>query len=211
MRQIVLILFLLTTMSIFAQNERRNHFGIRADITANYGLDVKDPFYCKQNIGMGGSINGTYKFYLKKNAGWYIEPEVSLFYSVLQYTWEGWFFWDADSNSREKKNQYQEFGIGTSAIFGYDFKIGRKTSLELFTGPDFRYSLYRGFVSNELNNQMEGVDLYRVAQFRWRIGVGVNHRSFNYSLSISPDITWHQHLGVDKKYMNLSLGVGYNF
>ena len=48
----------------------------------------------------------------------------------------------------------------------------------------------------------DDVDLYRSAQLRWRLGVGVNHKSFNYSISISPDITWHQRLGCDKKYMN---------
>ena len=84
MRKIILIVALLIGLSMSAQVERKNHWGVRADVTANYGLDVKGTLYCKQKIGMGGDISGTYKFFINKNAGWYIEPEVSLFYLVLQ-------------------------------------------------------------------------------------------------------------------------------
>lgn len=203
----LLVILLCIPLCAYSQTEKNNHFGIRVDILTNAAYKtIDDDNSINTDLGIGGVLRGTYKFFLKKNSGWYIEPEVSIDYTILQYAWIGWIGIDCS-----KDESYEELGLGVSSMVGYDFALGKQTSLELYTGPELRYAPYRHFVSYEFHPNRGHGTFFEPIQFRWRVGVGVNYKSWNYHLSITHDLTKHQTIGADRKFRYLSVGVGYNF
>lgn len=204
----LLVILLCIPLCAYSQTEKNNHFGIRADISTNAAYKTAEYDNSENtSLGIGGTLRGTYKFFLKKNSGWYIEPEVSIDYTILQYAWIGW----DGGNGHYIDNSYAELGLGVSSMVGYDFALGKQTSLELYTGPELRYAPYRQFVSYEFHPDRDHGTFFEPIQFRWRVGVGVNYKSWNYHLSITHDLTKHQTYGADRKFRYLSVGVGYNF
>lgn len=185
-----------------AQEKNRNHFGISADITTNIGYSGEYSTTCKKHLGIGATLSGNYKHHFNQEKGWFIKPELSVFYSVSEFCWEGWIGFTSP-----QKDSYSEFGMGIATTIGYEFPINKKISWEIFTGPDFRYSFTKGFVSYEYEYDN---GLYYPAQLRWRLGAGVNVTSWNFHFHISPDLTVHQKDG-RKKFCEFGLGVGYNF
>lgn len=161
------------------------------------------------NNGIGFTLGGVANIYLGKN--FYFEPGVSFFYSQYRYD----LIIGADYSGEIKDPKLYKLGLEVPLAFGYTIDFSDKFSLDLFTGPQFRYGLGGKVVINDSKLQEEvspiiGLwETQRRFDFGWKIGVGFPIK--NFTVSFEADLGISDLLKEDMSFRENRLGLGLTY
>ncbi len=214
----ILITFMTLSVIIFAnaQESRNNGFFISAG--TDFSINEKEGNSYNPTKFIGATISGGYKFFLLK--GLFVAPELSAYFeshktdpshSYIYFLNETTPDTNIDNFHIPKQAGHtSEFGLGISAIFGYNFICNKSFSLDLFTGPYFNYKL----TQCEDSDAKVYKDTFYRPSFRWKFGIGLNYwnmfinTSFNLATS---DLYKTSNNTYIKETNSFSIKIGYNF
>lgn len=231
----ILAIMALVMLSATAQEvEKRSRWGLRvtADLVGNNEYDVGT--YNSNGVFCNFNWTLLYQCFVKKN--WYLEPQVSFYHMSYDSKLIGSISDPNDLTLNIPALNLKEKGLGLSIVAGYSFSIKEDLSIDLFVGPHLRYAFQcegysgtsyldshqyaAGGAIVEVNGAFTAVEgnggtipqKYYPAYLNWKVGVGLNYKAFNLTLSGGSGLTNRL---VGKKENKLpyyiSLGVGYKF
>ena len=206
-----LCFILLAYSSLFGQIERRDMAFIRVNGTyTSLNSSSKSAHYKNGTFGFSSDLG--YKFFLVEKGGLYLECSGQFFYSNIPFNR---FYIGASKNNASSivyrsakyrpyvevlNDEANELGLGFSELLGYDFRLSNELSLEVFTGPVFRYVAHYGPSNDILKYELKSTNL------RLRTGFGLNYKRFGFNLSFENDLL---NRGEREKHDNYS--VKYNY
>ena len=159
--------------------------------------------------GVGFTIGGISNIYIGKK--FYFEPGVSFFYS--QYRYDLLISNDVFNEYRDPK--LYKIGLEIPLSFGYTFDFSDNFSMEIFTGPQFRYALGGKVIIKDKEMQEQVGDLLnlwdtqRRFDFSWKIGIGFPIRDFTLSIEADLGITNLLKHEVSFRENRIGLGLAY--
>ena len=212
---VCLVMYVMWLAPVFSQDAGRDTgFGIRLTgemTTKMKGVHyefVGDTFFAfVPNSGFQGmQLGGFYKAFLHQSQA-FVEAQVGLYY-MGQKRSSFFLFWDNGTPPEKYVDNYDidEWGTTGSIVAGYNFPIGNKFSLDVFTGPELRAAFS---CKNDQGKDMLDWH-YNRWLMRWKLGTGFNYRHVGVQLYGSYDVT-KKSKQVNTRDFTLSLGLGYKF
>ncbi len=196
-RILTFVLILVAGLSV-AMAQRSNHFTVEL----NFNKTIKDDEYVKKQLDAWGiSATGGYRFYLIK--GFYITPEVSLYYENHKHEHVrnlGQIIVGGVNDNLDDvddRDRTSEVGIGLGGMLGYNLMCDDVRSIDIFTGPYFDCA----FVQKD--------DLINHPSFKWRFGAAFSFSRFYVKGSFDLALT-NLMDGVGEANA-FNVGIGYHF
>ena len=195
-----------------------NHNDVIWGIKASADIELPGKWHGENNSvtmfrpGYGFSAGVVSNIYLGKN--FYFEPGVALFYS--RYEYKDLTISNGD-NAEEHDPGLYKLGVEVPLLFGYTFGFSDQFAMNLFTGPQLRYS-FAGEIEIENSSLIEdmesGFDLWGINGQRrfdcsWKIGLGFPVSNFN--ISFEADFGISDLLKGDMKFREHRLGLGLTY
>ncbi len=228
--------------SIFNNPDNEGYWGVRAslDLTVPSKSRVSTPdgkisrSMREYEPFVGLSIGGIYNLPLVANL--YLEPGLSLYYNNMLISGDAIDSYIPYAYYKDVKiteRTIRKTGMRIPVSIGYHFDFTPNVSMSVFTGPvfDLGFTMYYHItVDNNIVPDSYSKSLYKAKTFTtgdcfnrmnldWRVGVGVNYRKYEISLSWNQALT--NSFGVAKKNKNdyrislyenyLQLSFGLNF
>ena len=199
--------------NIFSKDNNSVIWGIKAKIDAElpgkwHGNNNSVKIY---NPGIGFTIGGFSNIYLGKN--FYFEPGVSFFYSQYKYD----LIIEIDALESYKDPKLYKIGLQVPLVFGYTIDFSDKFSMDIFTGPQFRYAFGGKVIIKDkaIEEQVKDVlDLWNVQRrfdCAWKVGIGFPIREFTVSLEADFGLTDLLKEGMSFRENRIGLGLTYYF
>lgn len=228
--------------SIFNNPDNEGYWGLRAslDLTVPSQTRMSTPDGKISRVWRdfepfpGLSIGAIYNFPLIANL--YLEPGLSLYYNNMLISDEAIDDYLPPIYYNEIKitdRTIRKTGMRIPVNIGYHFDFTQDVSMSVFTGPVFDLGFtmyYHVTVDDSIVPDVHSKSLYNAKTFTtgnrynrfnldWRIGVGVNYRKYEISLSWNQALTNSVHIAKENKaeykgsfYENyLQVSLGYNF
>lgn len=190
----ILTLFL-GTFGVFAQNDDLVIWGLKASVDAELpGKWHRDGGSVNMySRGYGFTIGGVSNIYLGNN--FYFEPALAISYS--QYRYKDLLISDSEGEFVEANPKIYKWGIQVPLVIGYSIGLSNQYSLNVFTGPQIRYSFVGDITFRDKDKEVqkdayEYINLYdgqRRFDLSWKIGVGLPVNNFMISLEADLGIT----------------------
>lgn len=205
MKYLSFIFFLFFVNVTFAQANKESCSFVRLNGTANFFSSDKYRASSYENNGtLGFSLDlGGKQFLGQSNI--FLEEIFSFAFSELPFP--KYPSWDGGYNPYPLGDNLsgRETGIGTIFICGYRIPLKKEMSLDLFGGPNLKYSYKFSGGYHSFKEYLNKVSL------RLNAGVSLNINNFNVYLFASPDLL-DRGIGTFKyKTVQVGLGVGYYF
>ena len=232
----ILAIMALVMLSATAQEvEKRSRWGFR--VTADMMMNSNSMFGTYNSDGAFADFNWSllYQCFVKKN--WYLEPQFSFYHMSYESGPVGGGIWDEiDPSFNYPPAELTERGVGLSLVAGYSFPIKENLYIDVFLGPELKYAFIcennsgttyldshqyaAGGAIVEVNGAFTAVEgnggtipqKYYPAYLNWKVGVGLNYKAFNLTLSGGSGFTKRL---VDRTSIKMpvfiSLGLGFKF
>ena len=183
---LITLILILCGIYTFAQSSRKfNNWVAHSSFTINK-LSIDAEALGNKNSKGGFSVDVGAKQFFIKNCGWFMEESLEFFFSDLPHA----------TNSYHYKNhkggiwtwgceKLQETGVGGVVLTGYDFRLSKNVSCEVFAGFNYRRILnYKEIKMNEKVSEKSHI-LIKNDQ-KWKFGIGVNYRKVNIRCCFMP-------------------------
>lgn len=210
-----LIFFIISTAQGWAQNKNRDYIQFDYEISFYNGYP-KPGNHVAKNGTSGFGLEFGQKRLLGENPC-FLKYGITAFIGQMPVGGEIAVFGGSLSEKERRYNEhiypsgfyttFKELDFGANCMFGYDFILNNKLTLELFGGPDVRYlvNTFKDEVDNCFKKNTHKINL------RLKAGVGLNYNNINFNLSVVPDILDRGKGNIIYRNIAVALGVGYYF
>ena len=198
-------------INIIANDNNKVLWGLKASIDTElpgkwHGENTSVKMY---HPGVGFTLGGVSNIYLGKN--FYFEPGISFFYSQYKYD----LIIGVETFNDFKDPKLYKIGLQVPLVFGYSIDCSDKFAIDVFTGPQLRYSLGGEVViknkdiKEQLGDALELWEVQRRFDCSWKIGIGfpMNH----FTLSLEADIGITNLLKHDLSFRENRVGLGVTY
>lgn len=216
----IIILSVLFTISLSAQSDRKfNNWVVHTSFTINeLSMDAKALKDIKSKGGFSVDV-GAKQFFIK-NCGWFMEEAFEFFHSDLPHATNAYHYTNHKGSiwtwGCEK---LQETGFGGIVLTGYDFRLSRSFSFEVFGGINYRrITKYKEIRWNSYHTEKYSHKAYFLVKNdqKWKFGMGFNYKKINIRCSFMPT---KRETRVERKHWpepqwtttQWTFGVGYHF
>lgn len=213
---ITLAATLLLTVSLRAQENDFNGWGLRASLDVNmpgkWHLTDGESVKMFKN-GLGVTVGGVYN---KPFAGnFYVEPGLSLFYDTYQY--DNLTILESDQGPAVSDPTVKKFGLRVPVMVGYRFFVSDNFNFTLYTGPELSCGLVgRLSVKGDIDlDRLMDTDYYhngyRRVDCAWKVGAGFPMGRWLIAIEGAFGLTDLHKNDISFKENRLSLTLGYDF